>query len=77
MSETPRRYSNGEITILWRPKKCIHSGTCVRGLRAVFDIKRRPWIDPLAASTDEIIAQVERCPSGALAWERDAPAEAE
>ncbi|MBL8059089.1 MAG: (4Fe-4S)-binding protein [Chthonomonas sp.] len=70
MDEPTLRYSNGEITVLWKPKTCIHSGICVRGLNAVFDVKRKPWINILAATTDEIIAQVEHCPSGALSWER-------
>lgn len=69
--EATLRYSNGEIVILWKPQKCIHSGNCVRGLRAVFDVARRPWIDPLAAATEEIVAQVEKCPSRALSWEKD------
>ena len=69
--EATLRYSNGEIVILWKPHQCIHSGNCVRGLRPVFDVSRRPWIDPLAASTEEIVAQVEKCPSGALSWEKD------
>ena len=68
--EATIRYSNDEIVILWRPNMCIHSGVCVRGLRAVFDVNRRPWIEPLAASTQEIIDQIEKCPSGALSWER-------
>ncbi|MFN8220729.1 MAG: (4Fe-4S)-binding protein [Fimbriimonadales bacterium] len=65
-------YSNGEITIVWEPDKCQHSGNCVRGLPQVFDPRKRPWIEPLNASTDELIAQVEKCPSGALTWRRNA-----
>lgn len=71
MSGTERRYSNGEITVVWQPEKCIHSGICVRGLPGVFDNRRRPWIDLKQASTEEIRAQVDRCPSGALSWEEN------
>ena len=60
------RYPNGEITVLWRPHLCIHSGLCAAGLPQVFDPKRRPWVDPKAATTDEIRRQVIMCPSGAL-----------
>jgi hypothetical protein len=42
----------------------------VRGLPAVFDPDRRPWIDPNAASAEEIVAVVQRCPTGALHFTR-------
>ena len=61
-----KRYSNGEITILWQPALCQHGGACFRGLPEVFDPRRRPWIQPDAASSDEIVAQVAKCVSGAL-----------
>ena len=61
-----KRYSNGEVTVVWKPGLCVHSGICVRGLPQVFDPRRRPWIDLQPASSDEIVAQVGRCPSGAL-----------
>lgn len=61
-----KRYTNGEITILWQPALCQHTGICFRGLPDVFDPRRRPWIQPDAASTEEIVAQVAKCPSGAL-----------
>jgi uncharacterized Fe-S cluster protein YjdI len=59
-------YATDEIVVEWRPHLCIHSGNCVRGLPAVFDANRRPWIEPDAASADEVEAQVALCPSGAL-----------
>jgi uncharacterized Fe-S cluster protein YjdI len=71
MEEATIRYSNGDIVVLWKPHKCIHSGTCVRGLPEVFDVRRKPWIYMLGASTEDIIAQVENCPSGALSWEKE------
>ena len=63
---TTKHYSNGEVTIVWKPDTCIHSGICVKGLPNVFQAKRKPWIDPDAASTQQIVEQVARCPSGAL-----------
>ena len=59
-------YSNGEITVVWKPGLCIHSGNCARGLGKVFDPRRRPWIDLSQASSLQIIEQVKKCPSGAL-----------
>jgi uncharacterized Fe-S cluster protein YjdI len=76
-----KRYSNGEITVLWQPALCRHTGICFRGLPEVFDPRRRPWIVPEAASTAAIVAQVQRCPSGALSivqpGDEPAPAEPE
>ena len=64
-------YTNGEITILWKPKACIHSAVCVRTLPNVYDPKSRPWIRPENATTRELIEQVAKCPSGALSIQND------
>lgn len=64
--KSEREYSNGEITVLWDPEKCKHSGICVYGLPSVFDVKARPWINIAGAPSEEIAKQVRRCPSGAL-----------
>ena len=66
MSKRLQVYETPEITVTFDPAQCIHSGNCVRGLPAVFDIRRKRWIRPEAASADEVAAQVARCPSGAL-----------
>ncbi len=66
-----RHYSNGEVTIVWKPHLCIHSANCVRGLPSVFRSGERPWITPEGATTGQIIAQVNRCPSGALSFFMD------
>ena len=60
------KYSNTEVTILWQPDKCIHSAICFKGLPAVFDPRKKPWITPDQASTQAIVEQVKKCPSGAL-----------
>ena len=65
-----KRYTNGEITVVWKPDICIHSGICARGLPLVFDPRRRPWIDMQHADTATIEKQVAACPSGALSIER-------
>ena len=62
-------YSNGEITINWKPDICIHSGICAKGLGEVFVPSRKPWIDMSKAETQQIIDQVKKCPSGALSIE--------
>ena len=61
-----KEYTNGEITILWQPKKCTHSGVCVKTLPKVYNPKLRPWIKMENATTEALKAQVAKCPSGAL-----------
>ena len=61
-------YSNGEVTVIWKPALCIHSGICAKGLPGVFDPRRKPWIDVQQADTNAIIEQVKKCPSGALSF---------
>lgn len=63
-----KQYSNGEITVVWRSAKCIHSGICFQGLPKVFDPRKRPWIKLENASTSALIEQVNKCPSGALTY---------
>ena len=63
------RYTKDGITVLWKPNVCIHSGVCVRGLSAVFNPQKRPWINMDAAETEAIVEQVKKCPSGALSIE--------
>ena len=68
MKDITKKYSNGEVTIVWKPHICIHSGNCFRGLPQVFDPGRHPWITTDTATTKEIIEQVNKCPSGALSF---------
>lgn len=63
-----RQYTNGEIIILWQPRKCVHVTTCYKELRSVFDPLKRPWINALGAPTEQILAIIERCPTAALTF---------
>ncbi len=63
------RYTNGEITVLWKPERCIHSGRCWKGLGQVFRPKERPWVNMDGADSASITGQVNKCPSGALSIE--------
>jgi len=69
MDKTDRNYSNGEITVFWQPKKCIHATTCYRELIDVFNPRKRPWVDMEGAPTEEIIRVVKLCPTQALSFE--------
>jgi len=61
-----KSFVGDRVTISFDSDVCEHSGNCVQGLAAVFDTSKKPWIDPDGASDEEVIAQVARCPSGAL-----------
>lgn len=66
MKAITKQYSNGEVTVLWKPHLCIHSGICFRGLPSVFDPRVRPWVNAEGGTTGQIVDQVAKCPSGAL-----------
>ena len=64
-----KKYSNGEITVVWKPGVCIHSTICWKeatGLPEVFNPREKPWIKPEGSVTERIVEQVKKCPSGAL-----------
>ncbi len=66
--EMVKTYTNGEITIVWKPGMCSHSGMCVRTLPQVYNPKAKPWITIENATTEELKAQLAKCPSGALSY---------
>jgi uncharacterized Fe-S cluster protein YjdI len=68
MPQKTFKYSNSEVTIVWKPEICIHSAICVKGLPGVFNAGRKPWIDMSQADTNAIIEQVRKCPSGAISY---------
>ncbi len=71
MKDITKKYTNGEVTIMWKPNVCIHSTVCWRGaggLPEVFNPAERPWIKPEGATTERIVEQVKKCPSGALSF---------
>lgn len=68
MKDIIKKYSNGEVTIVWKPNICIHSAICFNGLPEVFDPRKRPWIEPEGSTTEKIIAQVKKFPSETLTY---------
>ncbi|MCP4981312.1 MAG: hypothetical protein GY935_12540 [Gammaproteobacteria bacterium] len=65
------RYEGREITLHDNRSICAHAGYCTDNLATVFKMKEEPWIDPDAASVEEIIATIRNCPSGALSYSLD------
>jgi uncharacterized Fe-S cluster protein YjdI len=74
MEKSDREYTNGEITVFWKPAKCIHATTCYRELNEVFNPRSRPWVNINGAPSDEIIKVVKKCPTKALDWKWNDPA---
>jgi uncharacterized Fe-S cluster protein YjdI len=68
MKDITKKYSNGEVTIVWKPNTCTHSAKCFTGLKEVFHPQQLPWITPEGADTQRIVEQIKKCPSGALSF---------
>jgi len=64
-------YHGEKITVYFDAERCMHAGTCVREMPEVFNVDRRPWVNPDAADPEKLSAMVVTCPSGALTCEID------
>jgi uncharacterized Fe-S cluster protein YjdI/CDGSH-type Zn-finger protein len=65
-----RTYEKDDLAVFWDSSRCIHTGICLRALPAVFNLRRRPWVQVDGADADEIVAAVRKCPTGALRYTR-------
>ncbi|MBS4200002.1 (4Fe-4S)-binding protein [Bacillus sp. FJAT-49732] len=70
MENDYKLYSGKDIEVKFYAKRCLHAAQCVKGLSEVFDVKKRPWVNPDQASADDVARVIERCPSGALEYVR-------
>lgn len=68
MKEIIKKYTNNEVTIVWKPSICIHSFVCINTLPKVYNPDDRPWIKIENASTEALVNQIKKCPSGALSY---------
>lgn len=68
-----KRYRRDDgLCVIWDSRLCIQCDACWRGLRQVFDLGRQPWVNIHGASTEAILEQVKKCPSGALTATKEA-----
>lgn len=67
-TEIIKEYPKGDFRVIWKPKKCIHSEICVQTLPDVYRPGEKPWIRPEHAPEKSLRNQIDRCPSGALAY---------
>jgi uncharacterized Fe-S cluster protein YjdI len=65
-ASTRKRYRGKAVDVSFDPARCRHAAECLRGLPAVFDRDRRPWILPDAGDPEDVLRVVARCPTGAL-----------
>ncbi|GAB4508423.1 MAG: CDGSH iron-sulfur domain-containing protein [Anaerolineae bacterium] len=70
MNSKIRDYTGQDIDVQYDVKRCIHARECVSRLSAVFDIDKRPWIQPDNAPADTLAETIEHCPTGALHFRR-------
>ncbi len=68
MKDITKQYSNDDITVIWKPALCVHAGECVKALPNVYKPRESPWITIENATTQELIDQIKKCPSGALSY---------
>jgi len=66
--EIRKDYTNGFLIIHWRPALCEKCGACHQGMPEVFKPDERPWIQANGADTQELINQIDSCPTGALTY---------
>jgi len=63
-----KAYIGNGIIVHFNGGICSHDGACLRRLPEVFNLERRPWINPDGAPPEEIMETIRRCPSGALSY---------
>lgn len=66
--EITKEYQKDNLTVIWKPGKCIHAGICVKTLPKVYNPKVTPWIACGNASVEALKSQIDNCPSGALTY---------
>lgn len=59
-----------EADVTWDGRLCIHIGECGRSDGELFVGGRKPWCQPDLTGVDDVVDVVERCPTGALSYER-------
>ena len=64
------RFEGQAVDAVWDGRLCIHVGECTRAKGELFVSGREPWCQPDLAAAEDVAAVVERCPSGALYYER-------
>lgn len=67
-TDMEKEYKTQDLTIIWKPELCQHAGICVKMLPKVYNPQERPWCKPENATKEELMAQIDACPSKALTY---------
>ena len=70
MRERVIRYKGQNIIVKFHIDRCTHYSACLRGAPSVFDVTQEPWIKPDEESADKVAEICEKCPTGALHYQR-------
>jgi uncharacterized Fe-S cluster protein YjdI len=63
-------YYKEDLVVIWKPHVCIHSKKCWKGLGTVFKPLEKPWVKIDGANAEQIMQQIDQCPSGALSYKK-------
>ena len=63
-------YEGKDVDVHWDRRLCIHIGECGRAQGELFEGGRDPWCQPDLVQTEDVSDVCERCPTGALTYER-------
>jgi CDGSH-type Zn-finger protein/uncharacterized Fe-S cluster protein YjdI len=63
-------YEGENVTVTYDRRRCIHAAECGRSHSPVFDVAKDPWIDPSLAEVETVARIIQRCPTGALTYQR-------
>lgn len=71
-------YTGPIVDVSFDSDVCEHAAECVRGMPAIYNTSKRPWINPEVADTPDLADMLRevtlRCPSKALHIEEHEPA---
>ena len=70
MSEITKFYPIGDFKVVWKLQLCRLAAEYVKALPKAYNQNDKPWIKPENATEQELIDQINRCPSGALTFKK-------
>ena len=71
------KFPGNKVNVSWDGRLCIHIAECGQAKGDLFVGGRQPWCQPDLVDVDDVKEVVERCPSGALAYQVKAGSEPE